>query len=363
MDREPAQVSVDRVASEYAGREVRMGPVTVARRHEWRGEWPPAPERPSNPVCPVCHFALPQFWYHGEATCITMAGARATGKTVYIAVLIKQLQRFAARLNREVFPANDETVRRFRDEYERPLFTERGILQPTPRAALHGSYQHDPLIFNLGEWGGRRHYLVIRDVAGEDLEAADVGGRAWEFFSRADAVLFLFDPLCVGEVANQLRDLVPPPSSLGGDPRQVLHTMTNLIGNGAPKLAVILSKFDALQALSVVEASAWGQVMAQLGAAYNRDPGLLARGYDENDGQALHEEVRSLLTRLDAGPALTTMVNPTTGRQYNHRFFAVSALGASPEGEKLSDRGISPFRVTDPVRWVLAERGVMVEGA
>ena len=54
-------------------------------------------------------------------------GARATGKTVYIAVLIKQLQRFAARLNREVFPANDETVRRFRDEYETPLFTERGI--------------------------------------------------------------------------------------------------------------------------------------------------------------------------------------------------------------------------------------------
>ena len=82
---------------------------------------------------------------------------------------------------------------------------------------------------------------------------------AWEFFSRADAVLFMFDPLCVGEVANQLRDLVPPPSSLGGDPRQVLHTMTNLIGNGSPKLAVILSKFDALQALSAVEASAWGR--------------------------------------------------------------------------------------------------------
>ena len=75
-----------------------------------------------------------------------------------------------------------------------------------------------------------------------------------------------------------------------------------------------------------------GQVMGQLGAAYNRDPSLLARGYDENDGQGLHEEVRSLLTKLDAGPALTTMVNPVTGHQYEHRFFAVSALGASPEG-------------------------------
>ena len=57
------------------------------------------------------------------------------------------------------------------------------------------------------------------------------------------------------------------------------------------------------------------------------------------------------------------MVNPVTGHRYEHRFFAVSALGASPEGEKLSDRGISPFRVTDPVRWVLAADNVMVEGA
>ena len=134
VDRDPAQVVVDPVASAYAGREVRMGVVTLARRHEWAGEWPPTPDPPCDPVCPTCHFVLPQHWYHGNAICLTMAGARATGKTVYIAVLIKQLQRFAARLDREVFPANDETVRRFRDEYEKPLFEDRGILQPTPRA-------------------------------------------------------------------------------------------------------------------------------------------------------------------------------------------------------------------------------------
>ncbi|MFT4201671.1 TRAFAC clade GTPase domain-containing protein [Gordonia sp. (in: high G+C Gram-positive bacteria)] len=363
VDRTPAQVAVDATASAYAGREVRMGAVSQAHRAEWGGEWPPKPEQPYDAVCPYCHFVLPPHWYFGDTTCITMAGARATGKTVYIAVLVKQLQRFAARLDREVFPVTEETVRRFRDEYEKPLFEDRGILEPTPRAALHGSYQHDPLIFNLGEWGGTRQYLVIRDVAGEDLEAADVGGPAWEFFSRADAVLFLFDPLRVGEVANQLRDLVPVSSNVGGDPRHVLQTVTRLIGSGNPRLAVILSKFDALQALSQVQSSAWGQVMGNLGAAFNCDPSLLGRTYDENDGLLLHEEVRSLLTRLDAGPGLTTMVNPLTGQQYEHRFFAVSALGTSPEGEKLSDRGISPFRVTDPVRWVLAAKNIMVEGA
>ena len=172
--------------------------------------------------------------------------------------------------------------------HETPLFTERGILQPTPRASLRGgSYQHDPLIFNLGEWAGRRRYLVIRDV-GEDLEPLTSAGGV-EFFSRADAVLFMFDPYASARVANQLRDLVPPPSSLGTRGK-VLHTMTNLIGKTARPC-----RFDALQARG---SQCVGQVM---GCARGRwqprsqpaRPWLLTR----NDGQGLHEEVRSLLTK------------------------------------------------------------------
>lgn len=363
----PAKVEPDPVASAYLGHEVRGGEVRTATRPPDVGDsWTPIPAGFTEPVvilCPICHYELPDLWYYGSATCITLAGARYTGKTVFIAVLIKQLQQFAERLGREVVPANATTQERYSEEYERPLFDERGLLQPTPSAALHGSYQHEPLIFHLGRWGERARYLVIRDVAGEDMERGELGGRAWEFFALADAVFFLFDPIRVDEIAHQLRDLVPDSRLVGGDPREVLRRVLGLIGAGEPKLAVVLSKFDALQALSRVQASTWGRIMAHPGAAFNRDPGLVNRRYDEDDGRLLHAEVHSLLTRLEAGPLLTGMQNQVTGRHYDHRFFAVSALGETPEGDKLHRSGITPFRVLDPLRWVLADADVLQEPA
>lgn len=44
------------------------------------------------------------------------------------------------------------------------------------------------------------------------------------------------------------------------------------IGSGEPRLAVILSKFDALRALRDVDGSEWSMVMSNAGAAYLRDP-------------------------------------------------------------------------------------------
>ncbi|MFT4125851.1 MAG: hypothetical protein QM662_06435 [Gordonia sp. (in: high G+C Gram-positive bacteria)] len=348
-------------ATAYAGIETRTPEVhTATRPADTPADWVPTgfDAATDQEVCPTCHYPLPPYWRWGDVTCVAMAGARYTGKTVFIAVLIKQLEQYVERFGREVIPADAETRGRYRRIYEEPLFVERGLAQATPSAA---SEAHNPLIFDVGVWGNVKRYLVIRDVAGEDLEAAETGGRSWDFFAKADAVLFLFDPLRVEDVANQLRDLIPDTTRVGGDPREVLRLVMRLIADGNPRLAVILSKFDALQALSHVEHSAWGQVMGHPGAAFNRDPGLVNRRYDECDGLLLDAEVRSLLQRLRAGPLLLSLTNPVTGRQYRSRFFAVSALGESPEGERLHRNGISPFRCMDPIRWVLADRNILQE--
>lgn len=362
--RNPRATSLDEIASTYRGHAVHMGEVKSWRNN---ADAPPA-QRPAPhevaqqlggpvvEVCPRCHYRLPEHWREGRAVCLAMAGARFTGKTVFIAVLIKQLEKLHERFGHEVIPANEETARRYRAEYEKPLFEERGILPATQPARVEGAHQHEPLIFTLGVFDGIRHFLVIRDVAGEDLEDPAVGGPPWEFFAAADAVLFLFDPMRVEEVRDQLCDLIPTAQSTGGDPREVLRTVMRLIGQGNPKLAVILSKFDTLQALRKVSNSSWGQIMSSAGAAFSRDPGLVDERYNDADGRLLDAEVRSLLQKLDAGPMLRTMTNPITGRNYDHRFFAVSALGESPEGQTLHANGICPFRCMDPVRWVLAEQ-------
>ena len=130
------------------------------------------------------------------------------------------------------------------------------------------------------------------------------------------------------------------------------------IESGSPKLAVILSKFDALQALSDVEGSEWSQIMSNAGAAYLRDNSA-SRHYDDNDGQLLHEETRSLLLRLHGAPIVTAVENPSSGVRLTHRYFAVSALGQPPAGKRLNSRGIAPFRCADPLRWVTSAVGVL----
>ncbi len=368
VETSPRETSPDAKASAYRGHPVPMGKVVEYQVPVGAPPIDPGPgqqaadelQGPVAEVCPVCHYHLPPHWREGRATCIAMAGARSTGKTVFIAVMIKQLQRRLEQNGREVDAASRDTRQRYDNNYEKPLFEERGILPATSSAREELSHQHDPLIFSLGMWNGVHEYLAIRDVAGEDLEDPHVSGTPWEFFSTADAVLFLFDPMRVEEVKDQLRDLIHTGATTGGDPRDVLRTVMRLIGEGNPKLAVILSKFDALQELQKVTKSSWGQIMSNAGAAFARDPGLVAGAYDEDDGLRLHHEVNSLLQKLDAGPMLRTMSDPHTGRQYQHRFFAVSALGDAPQGEKLNASGISPFRCIDPIRWVFADRQVLV---
>lgn len=362
--RNPETTEVDERATAFQGRQVSMGPVLDLSPGP---AGPPSMDQviaelggPAVEVCPICHYELPPNWRSGQATCLTMAGARFTGKTVYIAVMIKRLQRLLEQSGKIFDFATPETQRRYREDYEKPLFMERGLMAATTSAATDtGNQQQEPLVFSIGRWNDVPQYLVVRDVAGEDLESAAVGGAQWSFFAAADAVLFMFDPMRVQEVKDQLQDLVPTDQATGGDPTEVLRTVMRLIGNGTPKLAVILSKFDALQALRHVRGSAWGQVMSHAGAAFSRDPGLIGLHYDGQDGQLLDAEVRSLLQRLEASPQLHAPMNPSTGWYYDSRFFAVSALGDSPQGNQLDSSGISPFRCLDPVRWVLADKQVL----
>lgn len=356
----------DPVASAYFGFEIHCGPIHVLSRPAgYRGPLRPsaadasrALNAPVIEICPVCHFVLPNGWRRGHAVCIAMAGARATGKSLYLAVLIRQLELLCERLGVSMELATADAAASYANNYERPLFVQRGLIPPTATANTQASHQREPLICSIGTWNGIRRYVVLRDVAGEDLESGDLDAPLFRFFGNADAAFFMFDPLRVQVIRDQLHDLLPPQSWSGGDPRSVLRNLLRTIGEGGPRLAVILSKFDALRALSHVEGSAWSQVMSNAGAAFMRDSAA-DRHYDEADGQLLHEEVRSLLLRLNGGSIVTGVENPSSGIRLPYRYFVLSALGQPPVGNRLSPRGVAPFRCVDPLRWVTADYGVL----
>ncbi|MDH6196277.1 hypothetical protein M2272_002920 [Mycobacterium frederiksbergense] len=308
-------------------------------------------------ICPVCHFILPTGWRTGRAICIAVAGARTTGKSLYIAVLVRQVELLCERLGVPMRPVTRDTTVSYVNNYERPLFVERGLMPSTPTARTQASYQRVPLIFSVGSWAGTNRFIVLRDVAGEDLEAGNLRAPYFRFFGNADAVFFMFDPLRVQVIRDQLHDLVPPQLWSTGDPGLVLGNLLSAIGEGHPRLAVILTKFDVLRSLRDVEGSVWSEIMSNAGAPFLR-AGSSAGTYDEADGELLHEGVRSLLLNLGGGSLVAAVENPTSGVRLPYRYFAVSSLGHAPTGNRLSPRGIAPFRCTDPLRWVTTRLGV-----
>ena len=263
-------------------------------------------------------------WEDSVTHCVVMAGARASGKSLYLAVLIKQLELMALqRFTRVTIKAADESTRqRYKENYERPLYEEMKHMAPTPTSANVDAYQRDPFIFKLGKWPDanndlREHYLVIRDVAGEDLENPNL------------------------------------------DPNSVLDTIARLIGDERPKLAVTIAKFDILQSLAKksVQDNKWKSIMANEGAAFSRDTGW---SYQYHNQWILHLEIQSLLRKFEAHELLNTIEELYANEPSKYSYFAVSALGEAPKGQDLDRKGIAPYRVLDPVRWHLGRFGVLM---
>lgn len=306
----------------------------------------------SRQVCPTCHFLLPAGWFKAEATCVAMAGARNSGKSIYIAVLKQQAEELAARTRGTFTSLDTATQKTFEELYETPLFINRGIIDATlPLDRIPAA----PLIFSLG--GKRKpRYLVIRDVAGENLQKP-LDERSFGFLRNADMVLFLFDPLAIGSVRHMLAGVIPalPEPSNVATPLAVLSNMIQVMraggeGKVTTPLAVALSKFDALQELAGVDANKWNSIMSNTGAAFLRDRSLDGSEYDDADGALLHEEVASLLLALDGAD----MLNLISEVFADFRLFALSALGQTPNGKKLQPQGIAPFRVLDPLKWAMS---------
>jgi hypothetical protein len=282
-----------------------------------------------------------------------MAGARYTGKSFYMAIAVRQLQQLGTRIGTSVDFADDSTKSRYQDTYERPLFEERGIIAATPRHDTNNAPQRMPFIFSLGIRNGRRHYLVFRDVAGEDLENDTPNEKHLQFLAHADNVMFMFDPLRVRSITDMFPGLIDQQQT-GGDPQVVLNNVLRIIGPRRPRLSVVLAKFDTLERLRDVGQVTWAAVMSHTGAAMLRDPSMSARSYDDADGQLLHEEVRSMLMSMRVQRLITALERPTNGNQLEHRYFAASVLGESVRNQKLGARGIAPFRCLDPLRWELS---------
>ena len=311
----------------------------------------PADVRSSGAGCGNCRATFPEGWHDSQVTCIAMAGARDTGKSIYIGALIPQLQQLVTQRGGVLRFATPEGEQLYHEHYGRPLFELRALMPPTPTVRV-GSYQRTPLVLRIDPVDGPRHHVVIRDVAGEDLETARPASISAT--SRRGRGGVPVRPLSRPDVRAKL-DYARHPARRAAAARS--RHRTRLIGDGRPRIAVTLSKFDALQELAGKEDAGWHEIMRNSGAAFFRDPSF-HRDYTDDDGALLHEEVRSLLMHLEAGRSST---GSSRSRAHTRATAVLRRVGARRDAGR---RTYPPPRdsavpLHGPVRWVCAGSGAL----
>jgi hypothetical protein len=364
--------AVDPVLRDRIGYSGALAPAFAAGRGRNPDVCPGCAAKTGIIVCPVCHSRFPVHFGKVGSHLIVPVGAKEAGKSVFMTVLVHELMNQAGQqLNAAITGADDHTRQRFAREYEQPLYRESRLLPPTKKPA-EGS--RPPLVFRftserplpkilngpmtqgglLGNRDPQRTVLSFFDTAGEDLRSHQATEQNVPYLNAASGILLLLDPLQM----RGARELAAPGSRLptpGGpedEPATVLEIITDvLLAPGADKagkridkpLAIVFTKVDALL-----------QSLKETSPLLRSPP--RNRYFDEADSMAVHAEIQRLLARWE-GSRIDHIARLNYRR---YRYFGVSALGETPtEDNRVSARGIRPYRVTDPVLWLLAQFGTI----
>jgi hypothetical protein len=311
-------------------------------------------------ICPRCHSQLPVQFGMVNSQMIGMAGAKDSGKTVYMTVLLHELRnRVGAEYNAAIMGADDDTLARFTQNYENVLYGERQMLLTTQGAGQNAG-QVDPLVFRFastrdGLSGGKTEQRLMSffDTAGEDFQSQDSVNLNTRYLACADGILLLLDPLQMPGA----RRLAAPGTPLPGtgpeyqSPEAIVTRVTNLMltqnKRGKPQIskpiAVVFTKIDTL----------WHTF-----DEYSPLRATPPRGgrFDTADSLDVHEQIRDLLHSWEG-----SQIDQILRQHYpRHRFFGVSALGRAPTPDQRVDgSGIQPYRVADPLLWLLSGFGAV----
>ncbi len=318
-------------------------------------------------VCPCCHNTLPESTVKGTDMIISIVGARDTGKSHFVGVIINELiERIAVSFN-GAMEGFDDTMKRYKAGPYQKLFVDMQKLDLTKSSEQdinNGAYR--PLIFTLKlkkkkflSESIESFTLVFFDTAGEDLEDSDAMSTVNQYICKSAGIIFLLDPMQIAEVRNQLDDeTVSRASSVSWQQAtrsdDIMTRVSKLIRDDRHMkseqkidipVAAVFSKFDVIAPL-VPEGS----------TVLDPSPHCQEQEFDMTDWQNVDSEIRSLLTEWGERSYMAQVdVNYT-----DHSYFAISSLGLNnnPGKDSRIERP-HPHRIEDPILWILKEKGVI----
>jgi len=309
-------------------------------------------------TCSHCHQDLPFSFGDFDNLIVAVIGAKDSGKSHYLAVLIRELRRRVGLAFDVVLSAlDDQTSARYEKEFEAPIYKSGRIIQTT-KSGLSNNAVRRPLLYSLTfkkkPWYGgeavpyRAVTLVFFDTAGEDLDSEKTMETVNKYIYRSNGIILLVDPLQLPGVRARLSGTPMPTDTR--DTADILERTTRLIEKGRGysatdripiPMALSFSKFDAVEGLV--------DPQFQLMATANHNG-----AFDQGDFEAIDTEMRDLLTEWEC----QHLVQLASSRYSRRGFFGLSALGCNPHAtQKIPD--VMPKRVEDPFLWLLRQNGLI----
>ena len=304
--------------------------------------------------CPETKKEIPIDLITMKNLSIALLGAKASGKSNYIGVLVEEIRRkMTGAYNCSLSIAScRETKRTYEDIYYRPLYEEGHTVLATA-----GGEIPPPLIYPLMFFGKKNKIvnmaaLILYDTAGENLDDNNVIREFNIYIMNANGIIMLLDPLQVPAIRNKLKangfnDLPEQNTETAYILSTIMDTMRNIKnvkGQIDIPIALVFTKIDVLEKYNVLPA----------------DSCLRNESEHINRGVFLKSDFDNTNLGVQQGLLENWLGGEIEGflRQFkNYSFFGVSALGANPAGTTIDSMGIRPRRVLDPLLWLLAENG------
>ena len=321
-------------------------------------------------ICPHCKNHLPVAIDELSDLTIAIIGAKESGKSHYIALLIHRIKQLHQEFGWTLTALDDATITRYRERFYYPLFKSHTTI-PATRSGHADNEVTRPLLYSLrlGKNGKfKRVMLAFFDTAGEDLDQEQHKmGLINRYIFNASGIICLLDPLQLSKVRGELIDRIGKAAlpEVNTDTGTILNRVVNLIRNGRTAqgrsvssskkinipLAVAFSKIDTV---AIPDEDATDILMPESYVLFQEDRhrGSFNLGEFQNTNSLMRDWI------LAADDQTCDIVQQCDEFE-NRSFFGFSALGCNPQETQTLSHDPRPIRVEDPFIWILYQNGLI----
>lgn len=321
-------------------------------------------------ACPHCRRRLPPGYLELDNRIFSIVGAPSAGKSYYLSVLIKELQgslyrNFGITL-KDLDPSGNVLLTQMKNRLFSAKRPEDAILAKTAlEGAMYERYPRfgkmvalpKPFTYSLSEDGKPETSIIFYDNAGEHFEPGlDIEESPGAMHvASSSAIFFLFDPVSNRNFKRLIGQHPDPQLNIGGR----IDQQDTILSEMEVRIKRILSvepskRIDTPIAIILGKCDIWRNLLKENLENPIRDGYLDLSIVDSNS-----EKLRRFMLSID--PSIPSGAQTISS---NVRFFALSALGHSPEMLTLGEcagkiapipKKLNPIDVDIPTVWALSQ--------